>query len=207
MNITIREFLDQYKLSQNNNDKFEHLINDVWCDWFCDDSKLPKKTVKLIKYLKSLITSKKININTMYVFFKNNCPLDGSLYDDFRICDIETGNVIYTITPRNGHRSIRGQSTVWGCDNDFKEAIVTGTWNDVKRFFDVKIKTKNVVKRKPRAKLIGADSNIFNLISIASDALKSNQQDDDAKEMITNATKAKSFDEALAIIMEYVDVR
>ena len=45
----------------------------------------------------------------------------GPLYDDFRICDLETGNVIYTVVP-----SYNGQSEVWGSANDFKEPLFEG---------------------------------------------------------------------------------
>ena len=61
--------------------------------------------------------------------------------------------------------------------------------------------------KKPKAKLIGRDGNVFNLIAIASRALKRNGQHDKAAEMLQRITKtAKSYDEALIIIMEYVDV-
>ena len=30
----------------------------------------------------------KIDMGNSYVWFKNNCPLDGPLYDDFRIADM-----------------------------------------------------------------------------------------------------------------------
>ena len=62
---------------------------------------------------------------------------------------------------------------------------------------------------KPRCKLVGEDGNIFNLIGIASRTLKNNGQITQANEMarrITQDGEAKSYDEALAIIMEYVDV-
>ena len=62
---------------------------------------------------------------------------------------------------------------------------------------------------KPKCKLIGEDGNIFNLIGIASRTSKKNGQVMQANEMtrrITQDGEAKSYDEALAIIMEYVDV-
>ncbi len=62
---------------------------------------------------------------------------------------------------------------------------------------------------KPKCKLIGEDGNIFNLIGIASRTLKKNGQVMQANEMtrrITQDGEAKSYDEALTIIMEYVDV-
>jgi hypothetical protein len=60
---------------------------------------------------------------------------------------------------------------------------------------------------KPRCKLIGEDGNIFNLMGLASRALKENSEPEKAKEMIGRIPKeARSYSEALSIIMEYVDV-
>jgi hypothetical protein len=105
-----------------------------WYDWFCNNRSLASKTKMLGKRLKQIAKSPKVNCETSYVFFKNNCPLNGPLYDDFRICDIKTGDVIWTITPRSGHT---GKAEVWGKENDFKEAIVQGSWKDVKEYFNV----------------------------------------------------------------------
>lgn len=60
--------------------------------------------------------------------------------------------------------------------------------------------------KRPEAKLIGEDGNIFNLMGIASRSLKSAGYDEEAKEMfdrITNGTE--SYEEALAIILQYVE--
>lgn len=120
--------------------------NEAWYDWFCSREALPNKTKQLVAKLKQVALSKKIDINNQYVFFKNNCPCDGSLYDDFRICDIKTGDVIYTITPQVGYNSYKkevkegkrkGLSEVYGKKNDFKEALVEGIWKDVLNFFEV----------------------------------------------------------------------
>lgn len=62
--------------------------------------------------------------------------------------------------------------------------------------------------KKPVAKLIGQDGNVFNLISICVKALKKAGQFDQAVEMNKRITStASSYDEALQIMMEYVDVR
>lgn len=105
-------------------------------DWFCKKSSLKNKAIKLFKKLNQISSSKKFDLETTYCFFKNNFPLNGALYDDIRICDINTGDVIYTITPS---RKISENliSEVWGKDNDFNAPLVLGTWKEVKTFFGV----------------------------------------------------------------------
>jgi AmiR/NasT family two-component response regulator len=59
---------------------------------------------------------------------------------------------------------------------------------------------------KPKCKLIGEDGNIFNLMGIASRTLKRAGLKKQAEEMVDRITKSKSYEEALGIIMEYVEV-
>lgn len=107
----------------------------LWYDWFCKNSSLARKGKTLLKKLKMIAPSKKFDNDKCYVFFKNNCPCSGRLYDDFRICDKETGDVIYCVIPKSGHKCHEGRAQVWGVDNDFNEPIVEGTWREVKAWF------------------------------------------------------------------------
>jgi len=59
---------------------------------------------------------------------------------------------------------------------------------------------------KPICKLIGQDGNIFNLINIVSKVLKNNNFHDEAKEMTDRIFNSRSYDEALRIISEYVEI-
>lgn len=58
---------------------------------------------------------------------------------------------------------------------------------------------------KPDCPLIGADGNIFNLVGIAMRTLKRHGLNDEAKEMTARVFNSGSYDEALAIIGEYVN--
>lgn len=58
---------------------------------------------------------------------------------------------------------------------------------------------------KPIAPLIGANGNIFNLLSIARNSLISNNKPNDAREMWDRVTNSKSYNEALRIIEDYVE--
>jgi hypothetical protein len=73
-------------------------------DWFCRDSSLEAKGKSLMNKVIKLVESGKVNINSAesYVFFKNNCPLRGPLYDSFAICN-KDGDVILWATPKSGH--------------------------------------------------------------------------------------------------------
>lgn len=61
-------------------------------------------------------------------------------------------------------------------------------------------------KTKPKCALIGQDGNIFNLMGIASKTLRNNNMKEEAKEMVIRIEESKSYDEALCIISEYVDI-
>jgi hypothetical protein len=61
--------------------------------------------------------------------------------------------------------------------------------------------------KKPKVKLVGADGNVFNLMGICHRALTKEKMANEAKEMVDKIIKtAESYDEALAIMMEYCDV-
>jgi len=107
-----------------------------WCfnfyDWFCKDTSLKRKSDTLFKQVKRFVEANpNIDQDKHYVFFKNNCPMHGPLYDDFRICDIKEGHVIYNVTAKSGHT---GQAEVYSKAHGFNEPIRTGkTFSDLVR--------------------------------------------------------------------------
>ena len=72
-------------------------IKSGWYDWFCKDSSLVKKTQKMGNIIKGIEVGGKVDLTNWYVWFKNNCPLNGPLYDDFRFADLITGDIQMTI--------------------------------------------------------------------------------------------------------------
>lgn len=61
-------------------------------------------------------------------------------------------------------------------------------------------------QKKPDCKLIGEDGNIFNLMGIASKILRQNGMAEEAVEMRDRICASGSYDEALCIIGEYVNI-
>ncbi|WP_350343236.1 hypothetical protein PRVXT_002528 [Proteinivorax tanatarense] len=59
---------------------------------------------------------------------------------------------------------------------------------------------------KPKVKLVGENGNIFNLMGIASKVLTEAGKKDQADEMVGKITQSKSYDAALQVLMEYVEV-
>ena len=94
---SVREWQVKFNLSGFDNPDRRTQIDAGWYDWFCRDTSLANKTKKMGRIIKQVKDGGKVNLDTMYVWFKNNCPLNGPLYDDFRFADIETGDVQFTI--------------------------------------------------------------------------------------------------------------
>jgi len=134
-NMNIDTFAERFLRGDFNLNDLQTQIDAGWYDWFCRDTSLAAKTEKLGRKVLQLMESTKIDTEKNYVFFKNNCPMRGGLYDDFRVCDMETGDVIFTVVPRCTHS---GKAEVWGRENEFKGPLVQGTWRDVKTFFGMK---------------------------------------------------------------------
>ena len=59
---------------------------------------------------------------------------------------------------------------------------------------------------KPICKLIGEDGNVFNLLGKVSKVLKRNNLHDQVKEMTDRVFNSSSYDEALRIFVDYVEI-
>lgn len=138
--IPIREWVKKFDAGEFNAPDFKTQCEAGWYDWFCKDSALARKTQKLGRYLKTLLKTGAIDVDNSYVFFKNNCPGVGTLYDDLRVCDLATGEVIWTIVPKSGHRSKEGRAGIYGSldgtveNRDFSAALAEGTKKDIVAF-------------------------------------------------------------------------
>ena len=64
----------------------------------------------------------------------------------------------------------------------------------------------NENETKPKCNLIGADGNVFALAGCVSRSLKDAGQKDKADEFKKRLWKCKSYDEALQLMQEYVEV-
>lgn len=139
LRISLKQQLENFKAGMYAPPDRKTQISAGWYDWFCKDTALAGKTKKLYGKVKMISKSKKFDPEKVYVFFKNNCPCYGKLYDDFRICEFDTpersGDVLFTVTPVSGHEGANGLGEVWGKANDFDAPLFTGTWKEIKAWF------------------------------------------------------------------------
>ena len=95
--IKLSEWIQRFKAGEYDSHDKTTQINAGWFDWFCRDTSLVNKTKKMGNIIKQIKAGGKVDLETSYVWFKNNCPLNGPLYDDFRIADMETNNNLLVI--------------------------------------------------------------------------------------------------------------
>ena len=96
-NIKLTEWINRFNAKEFESKEVTTQIKAGWYDWFCKDTSLANKTKVMGNIIKQIKPGGKVDLETSYVWFKNNCPLNGPLYDDFRITDIETNNNLFVI--------------------------------------------------------------------------------------------------------------
>lgn len=95
--ISVSKWIEFFKVGMFDSHDVKTQIAAGWYDWFCKDSSLRNKTYRIGSIIQNISNGGKVDMDNWYVWFKNNCPLNGPLYDDFRFSDLETGDVQFTI--------------------------------------------------------------------------------------------------------------
>lgn len=138
------------------------------------------------------------NVNNF--FTENDILLDGTRFKN--ICSFEHDGVVCLLFPFEDVKLNIGKLAMWRLQT---HASFGGTWlsdyvpNRLGGFMMNE-------QTKPDCPLIGEDGNIFNLMGIASRTLKKNGMADQAKEMQECIIASGSYDEALGILGEYVNI-
>ena len=135
---TLSEWVRLFESGAFNN--MYEMVDAGFFDWWCSGKSLFTRFKKMAPKVVQLTKSPLIDCEKTYVFFKNNCPMVGPLYDSFSICDIETGKVLYWV----GHleRGCHGvNKSGWevnaDVDGEWREVLTYATWKDVKEYFQI----------------------------------------------------------------------
>ena len=138
----------EYKLSEWVRLYLAGEFNNMWSmedagffDWFCNRHQLFNRFNKLAPKVVQLSKSPLINTEKTYVFFKNNCPVNGPLYDSFSICNIEGDNeVLFWVAYINkGCYGIdkSGWEVNARVDGEWRQVLEYAKWKEVKEYFQI----------------------------------------------------------------------
>lgn len=120
--IKISEWIHKFNRGEFSAPDRATQIDAGWYDWFCKDTSLRNKTYRMGNIIKQIQNTK--FLEECYVFFKNNCPIEGPLYDTFRIVPLKNDKdrrVLYTISIEDKREE--NTYVVYGRENDFEKPL------------------------------------------------------------------------------------
>lgn len=127
--ISIREWQARFAAGEFDDPDFRTQVEAGWYDWFCSDKSLAGKTKRFGRTISKIKDGGKVDLDNMYVFFKNNCPCVGPLYDDFRICRMDNDFTVYLNCQFNCKRDKNRDGMPWhvfgGPDGQFDWPIAS----------------------------------------------------------------------------------
>ena len=133
--VSLARWIKNYKAGKYNKRDVHTMIEAGWYDWFCKDSSLYNRFKRLAPKVVKIANTKKlrrIGLNNVYVWFKNNAPLLGPLYDDFRIASRVTGDVLFAVIPNDPHNN--NKSVIYSKSHHGE--FVFNNWQDVIKWFN-----------------------------------------------------------------------
>lgn len=105
--LSVRQWQEQFRAGDfNAQDRYTQCAAG-WYDWFCQDSALAGRLKKIGRVVMG-ITDPFI-LDNYYVWFKNNCPLNGPLYDDARFEPLsgERGGRYFVVSLDSPHERMK----------------------------------------------------------------------------------------------------
>ena len=81
-NVSVRQWQTLYRLGAFRGKDLATQCSAGWYDWFCRDESLAGRLKQIAPAVMG-VTDPFI-LDNFYIWFKNNCPLNGPLYDDAR---------------------------------------------------------------------------------------------------------------------------
>ena len=91
--ISVREWQEKFRAGEFESKELDVQVKAGWYDWSCRDGSLAGRLKQLGKVVTGV--TEPFILDNYYVWFKNNCPLSGPLYDDVRfepLSDERDGN-------------------------------------------------------------------------------------------------------------------
>lgn len=122
--VKISEWIEKFKRGEFSAPDRSTQIKAGWYDWFCRDTSLRNKTYRMGNIVKQIKNEK--FTNNCYVFFKNNCPMFGPLFDSFKIVPIKDdgdARVLYSISISD--KRLENTYAIYGRENDFEKPLFT----------------------------------------------------------------------------------
>ena len=134
--MSLRQWQKSFLAGEFDANDFETQVKAGWYDCWCEEEELGWRMRKMANILVEIKDGGKVDLDKTYVFFKQGCPAsDDPIYDVFKICDLETGDVLFCVDC--GDKRAHAYYDVYGYENAFDvAALETNSESGLIRWFN-----------------------------------------------------------------------